>query len=43
MKCFYYGNCPFNKSECQEDNPFITCLHRKIIEKYSIQAIGIKK
>lgn len=29
-KCIYYGDCPFNYCECEEDEPFFRCPDRKI-------------
>ena len=28
-KCIYYGDCPFNYCECEEDEPFFRCPDRK--------------
>ncbi len=37
-KCIYYGDCPFNYCECEEDEPFFRCPSRKI-DKTLIDAI----
>jgi len=28
--CIYYGDCPFNHSDCQEDEPWFVCPDRQI-------------
>lgn len=30
MTCVFYGDCLYNVADCQEDNPFFDCKHRKI-------------
>lgn len=42
MKCVYYGDCPFNRMECQEDNPFYSCPDRKVNMKFKVTTHKIK-
>ena len=42
MKCIYYGDCQFNRMECQEDNPFYSCPDRKVTVKFKVTTYKIK-